>query len=364
MANALEAGKSGYVYANSLEEGCFGCGYCVLCTVPHLNNSGLPNGFNKLEIGVPPTQIDPRMANIPVEVNNALGDPLIQWEDTLKRLETLVEYGHKGVVLLITKGVLSPEKASALAQIKQNLNLVVLLSISGLKPPIEPGNLQGRLNNISILNDVGIPTIGYLRPIIPGYNDDPDLIRQLLDCMAEKGLRYLSFAGLMGKEPVINQLEQVTHTKILPPQPYNKWSEESKLISPSLVSLIESYAASLGIFTFRKTSCAVTVAGGLDKDYNLNMYKPDKYNCAQCINKEKCLGHQDPLYEPRVESALEILEAEGNIEFINGISRLVLQGAHTMGEVALARWLATLQVIAEHTLSTTMIPDKWRVTSN
>lgn len=378
----LEVGKSFWIYANSKESGCFSCAYCVLSSIAHLRDGELVDGFNKLEIGVPPTKIDSRLDQIPVSVNNALGDPIIQWQDTIARLDSLAEHNHVGPVAIITKGSLDERKVYQLKRYLSVLKLVVLQSISGLGRPIEPDNLQARIHNIRLLTSADVPVIAYLRPIIPGYNDDLEKIDYVLSESAEAGVRHVSYAGLMGKKEVIERLNRVLSKEMTPPEGFSQWEEDKKLISSRLRLFIESRCRNLGLEVYRRTSCAVTNILGLPYDYNLHMYRPDKYNCNNCANRVGCYEQKDHFDKERVEVTLDVLKTQGVIQkntsrtpcplkeacnhslptcYTDELFRLILQGSHTMGEIALARWLAAIPVTADQINDTTLIDNIWDV---
>ena len=101
-------------------------------------------------------------ASFPVAVNNFYGDPLIQWSDTLKKLEYLTRQGHKGVVTVITKGVITNPMAERFRGfIKRGLKLLVCVSISEL-PQFEKVGMEHRYKNFSVLNNAGIRNLATL----------------------------------------------------------------------------------------------------------------------------------------------------------------------------------------------------------
>src|SRR4030042_277245 len=192
-----EAGKSFWTYANSREcNGCFGCGYCILSSVGHIAPQGNLDTIKPLEIGDPPGKLDPRMKAIPVAVNNAYGDPTLQWEDTLNRID-----------------------------------------------------------NIQLLVDSGIPVVPYLRPIIPGFNDSEEFLDETIRDVSTAGARLICYAGLMGKEEVPSRLNGVLGEEVKPPKGFDRWEEDLKLVSPKCRSFIETTAKDAGLEVYRKTSC-------------------------------------------------------------------------------------------------------------
>jgi len=89
------------------------------------------------------------------------------------------------------------------------------------------------------------------------------------------------YSGLRGTEDVIKLLEEQTKEKIAPPPGYEKWQKDHKLVEERVRNFIESYAKKLGLLVFRKTSCAVSYAAGLESDYNCHWAQPEKYGCEE-----------------------------------------------------------------------------------
>jgi len=143
-----EAVKSWWEYVHNTSR-CFGCAYCILSSRRDLKDDGGMSGiegFTDREIGEVPSRVSEILSKIPVAINNYFGDPGIQWEDTLSKLENLEKAGHQGPVGIITKSYINPEKARRLKESK--CKVVVLQSISNLPASIEPSNHQKRIESL------------------------------------------------------------------------------------------------------------------------------------------------------------------------------------------------------------------------
>jgi DNA repair photolyase len=374
-----EAVKSWWEYVHNTSR-CFGCAYCILSSRRDLKDDGGMSGIESFidrEIGEVPSKVSEILSRIPVAINNYFGDPGIQWKDTLSKLENLEKAGHQGPVGIITKSYLSPEKARRLKESK--CKVVVLQSISNLPAPIEPLNHQKRIESLGNLSSAGVPTVAYLRPLIPGYNTHEDVLRATLDSIAQSGCRIVCYSGLRGTEDVIELLENKVKEKITPPPGYERWQKDHKLVEERARELIESYAKKLGLLVFRKTSCAVSYAAGLESDYNCHWAQPEKYGCEECIMSEKCAKaatEWEESAENRVRDALHVLGAEGAMEKnprkqvcqlkevchypcsscpVSGGTRLKLKGKKSLGELSIARWVAGIPVEAEEIINTPRI---------
>ena len=374
-----EATKSWWEYVHNTSR-CFGCAYCILSSRQDLKDENAMSGIESFidrEIGEVPSKISEILSRIPVVINNYFGDPLLQWKDTLAKLESLEKAEHQGPIGIITKSYINPEKARRLKESK--CRVVVLQSISNLPAPIEPLNHQKRIESLQNLSAAGVPNIAYLRPLIPGYNTHEDILRATLDSIAQSGCKIVCYSGLRGTEDVIELLKKRLGKEITPPPGFEKWQKEHKLVEERVKRFIESYAKKLGLLVFRKTSCAVSYALGLESDYNCHWTQPEKYGCQECVMSEKCAkaaAEWEKSGSQRVSDALRILGAEGTIENtprkqicqlkevcpypcsscpVSGGTRLKLKGKKSLGELSLARWIAGIPVDAEEIIDTPRI---------
>lgn len=358
-----EGGKSFFVYANN-KTNCFKCAYCMLSGVEYLKEKNRGE-LSNLEIGENPRNLHKMMTNIPVAINNAFGDPVLQWEDTITKLKDLEKTEHEGPVGIITKGFISETKARKLKNF--DLNLVVLQSVSNLPQEIEPINYEKRIESIKHLKQNEIPTIAYYRPIIPGYNDSFEKISKTMEDAKQSGVDCMVYSGLLGTPEVLDLLEKNTGEKISCPEGFSQWQNDHKLISKKVQDFITEEKGNLE--TFRKTSCGITYALNLEYDYNIHYSKPQKYGCRDCINRDKCISNGTGLNFEKIKSSLEIVDTEGKIHentsekeckledictsscttcSISKGNVLKLEGKYTLGELGVVRWLSGLTVTADY----------------
>lgn len=378
-SRVFEAVKSWWVYVHNTSR-CFKCAYCILSSRNDLKEEGGMSGlgsFINREIGEVPSRVSEVLRKIPVSINNYFGDPGIQWKDTLGKLEQLETSGHEGPIGVISKSYFNPEKAKRLAD--SRCRVVVLQSISNLPENIEPMGHAKRIESIKNLVEAGVPTVAYLRPLIPGYNTYEDILRATLDSIAQSGCKMVCYSGLRGTTDVIDLLEKQLGKRIEPPPGYQEWQKDHKLVEGKIKDFIESYAKKLGLKVFRKTSCAVSYASGLESDYNCHWEQPEKYGCGECDMAEGCsraVGEWEGSAEQRVNDTLKILGAEGSIEKkprktacqlkevchypcsscpVSGGTKLHLKGKWSLGELSVARWVAGIPVEADEIIDTPRI---------
>lgn len=358
----FEGGKSFYVFADNKTE-CFKCGYCVLSSVDYLH---IQEHFRKLKIGVLPSKIHPMFRNIPVAVNNAYGDAGLQWANTKDKLEALANDGHKGIVGIITKDWFRESGMDLLKELKTDLDLVVLQSVSNLPQNIEPSSYFLRIKNIKKLVNNGINVLPYFRPIIPEYNDNPKVIESTIKDCAIAGVKGIVYSGLMGTPQVIKLLQNRVKHPIKVPQGYPQWMIGHKLVAKGTRNLIEDTCRYHGIEPFRKTSCGVSHATGKTFDYNIHYVRPEKYNCVECVMG--CANHASKEKDMEIEPILKIIKAEGTIEYNREIgeckleqvctnpctscslsngTKIHLEGTYTLGEISIIRWLTGFTVFAD-----------------
>lgn len=369
----FEGGKTFFVFASSKED-CFNCAYCVLSGVDYLKETGTDFEFKDLEIGVNPSKIHPSLKKIPVSINNAFGDPGIQWKNTLEKLADLESTQHEGPVGIITKSTITKDRAKALSEF--DLKIAVLQSVSNLPQIIEPPKYSNRLISIENLTNAGVATLPYFRPIIPGFNDSDEIIKKTMQDTSNAGAKALVYSGLLGTKSVLGLLEKKTGVKINPPEGYSQWQEDHKLISKKTEAKIKQYATENNIYTFKKTSCGITYVLDLDHDFNVHYTKPEKYDCESCVNLEKCTDNAIEQNNKNPTEILKIIGAIGKLEenqyegpckledvcnkacasCTNSKGRILrLNGEYTQGEIGLVRWMTNTVTTADKIKPTNII---------
>ncbi len=247
------------------------------------------------------------LRQIPVSINNFYGDPTLQWSDTLTKLDDLLETHHEGPVGLILKGRLCEGKVADLRLRKdKGLNIVVLVSISELRSMENVGH-EHRYENIRLLNEVGVPAIGYIRPLTPPYNTNRETINYIFRRLSEVNCRAAVVAGFRGDEMLVNEMQ---------PAEVTEWVLRVKQITPEIWSDTLAASKEFGVQLFTRTSCAVDFLLGHKWTYNPYYNSPKLVKCSEvsCPLLTTCQG----LSEPR-EGSIEFLKELGyDVKFVAG----------------------------------------------
>lgn len=244
-----------------------------------------------------------KFLHLPYSINNLYGDPFFptQVENTFKKLDTLVQEGHKGVVSIITKTEITEVMATRLHSYVDKLNLVVLVSCSGLPYSIErvKGN---RINTIKLCVQYSIPVLPYIRPFIPDYNTNAATIDSLFKSISEAGLDVVVISGLRGNDQVLSNLDLTTKEK-------QSWSARVKIIPSDMRSILTEASAKYNIHLFERTSCGVTFILGDNHSYNPYYASPQLAKCHSCPLKQTCFDVQE-WYSP-VKEDLDFVTSLG-----------------------------------------------------
>jgi hypothetical protein len=247
------------------------------------------------------------LRQMPVVVNNFYGDPVMQWKNTMEKLGDLDSSRHSGPVGLIMKGKLNERKVAQLKEVKdKGLNLVTLISISEL-PDMEGTGSEHRYENIRLLTEAGIPTIAYIRPMIPPFNTSEEVIGNIFKKLREAGCTSAVTSGFRGDEALISKLSPDEHVK---------WALRVKVMPGEIFERIKRHAQENGIQLYTRTACAVSAVTSESKTYNPYYNSPNLVKCSElnCPLQDTC----GPLSEPRPGS-MELIRRLGfEVEFIPG----------------------------------------------
>ena len=269
--------KSFYLLGDSLKF-CYDCKYCRL------------NGEASFErhYCVLPSEINENFKSIPVAVNLFYGDPFLQIENTVRYLRLLESVGHKGPVIIVTKGDFSkfPDE-------KFNLDLHIAFSTFGINSSLD-GNTMERFENN--LKEINRRTNNYkysieFRPIIYGVNDSIDVFNKVLSLASLYNLA-VGYSGLQGKPSSVEIWKK--NNIDLKPYPGYKFGHK-KIIDKRVINFFESLAKVYGVAIFRKTSCLFSYVHNLERDYNAHYYRPSELNCKECIMHDKCMNYKNSL---------------------------------------------------------------------
>lgn len=241
------------------------------------------------------------LRDVPVSINNLYGDPMIQWGDTVQKLESLARSGHTGPVGIIIKGVVTPDRARVLREfIDRGLQVVVLVSISELYPRFENVPMAHRYRNLAVLREAGVSVIAYVRPMTPPYNTAPEVIDRIFTNLAANGAMHVVASGFRGDDAIVRQMSPDEHVE---------WVLRVKQMNGEVFTRFLDHCTRLGMHLFTRTSCGVCAVLGRP-DYNPYLYSPRLVRCSEVGCPNYLNGSCQPVTAPKPGS-IELLRYLG-----------------------------------------------------
>ena len=262
------------------------------------------------------------LLDFPVAINNFYGDPLIQWENTCKRLNILVEQKHIGPVGIITKSKITDNRINDLVDFRnKGLNIVVLCSISELVD-FEKAPHDYRYENIRKLNTAGIPNIAYIRPMVPPYNTSPGTIDHIISNLAKVHADAVCLSGFRGDDELVNDMS---------PDDKLEWTMRVKLLSKDVYERFKVGAEANNMHLFLRTACAVAYVLGLKSPFNPYYNSPNLCKCSElnCPLLSTCKRSTDVK-----DGSLEFLSFLGfdvEIQYKDGNELCYVEGDNRLG---------------------------------
>lgn len=266
---------------------CYGCSYCRAA-----------NKYEKKSFFIPPAEINPLLRRIPVVVNIFYGDPVMYSEETVKCLELLEESKHTGPVVIITKGDLDSVAGRQILERDWNLNIHFGLSYFGTPVYDNRGTFRVVQDNLEYIQKVNhlmnykykqkyTYNIEY-RPIIKNINDSEwhfDTIFKI----ASKYHSSIAYSGLQVEKELAEKIKKEN----LPFEPYDGFDfGMKKNLSKDIEDKLHAYSVQYNVPIFKKTSCAITFAQYLPRDYNAHYYRPNEVGCTTCVRKALCHAYK------------------------------------------------------------------------
>lgn len=250
--------------------------------------------------------------NVPISINNLYGDPFFktQRENTFRKLNNLINTGHKGIVSIITKSEINEDDVKRLKLIKDKLNLIVLVSCSELPYSIEkvPGN---RYKTLQRCIESNIPAIAYVRPFIPKYNTCEKIIRNMLKKISETKCKRIVVSGLRGTDDVLLNSE-------ISKEEIENWSLRVKIMPLDVGKYIEKYSNEYGLKVYKRTSCGVSAELNMKYSYNPYYHSPQLAGCEECELKRTCFDKQKEFYPTKEDlDFIKILGYDAQIVNVN-----------------------------------------------
>lgn len=302
-----------------------------------------------------------KLSHIPISINNMYGDPLMQWDNTIEKLNKLLSEKHKGVISIITKGCFSNLKCEQIEKYRRlGLNIIVLVSVSGLPTSIEPVSLEARLNGLANLKRYKIPAIPYLRPFIAGLNDKIEVLENLFQSISEIGYKEVIISGFRGSDDIVSRTIDTNKAKA-------NFMVRVKTMPEGISSTLNELSEKYNIFLHKRTSCGVASVLGLKHSWNPYTESPNMAGCKDCPIKTSCfdkrsdvkvtekeinllsyLGY-DVNYESRkIDAQLCATISDNRSECpsccttcyrLKGIERINVSNAKSLGDLAFMRFL-------------------------
>lgn len=276
--------KSFVSYSHGLNK-CFGCKYCRAIETDKLNYDILPE------------EINPIFKSFPVAINLMYGDPLLQVDDTVKKLRRLESVGHTGPVIIITKGDIS--KFPILETF--DLNLHFGLSTFGCDSPYDGNTLKRFIRNLDVISQSNYKYNIEFRPIIRDVNDSDDVF----DFVCRTASEYKTSIGYSGLQ-VNPSLKQYLESQDIHFKPYDGHEFGlKKFISDERDNRLREIAKSYDVPIFRKTSCLIAHTHNLERDPNAHYYRPNEVGCWDCPMRDKCMSYKKS-HETKTKLDIEI----------------------------------------------------------
>ena len=269
--------KSGMLIGKELNH-CFNCAYCRA-------NNGQLLDFTKYM----PAELNFEFANIPVLVNLFYGDPTLQVETTMEMLNRLEESGHKGHVVIVTKGDMG-----LIQKVWRSYNLDIHFGIStfGINSNYDGGTTQRFENNLKICQEMGVPYSIEFRPIIKNVNDQSTTFEYVTNIAAKYGVG-IGYCGLQVSDETRERLAR----EGIEFEPYDEkvGFGLKKFISQEKDANLRTLAGNKNVGAFKKTSCLIATTNGAP-DYNAHYYRPREVGCYGCKNRDVCFAYKDDLF--------------------------------------------------------------------
>ena len=266
-------GKSFMMIGDSLPK-CFNCSYCRA------------NDSNNYHFHLLPTELNLLFNNIPIAVNLFYGDPMLQLNNTLSLLDKLESIGHKGPVLLVTKGDLTKFPLNK----HYNIDLHFGLSTFGINSKYDGGTMERFGTNLSWAKNSGYKYSIEFRPIINEINSSQEIIENIIS-LAYEFNTGIAYSGLQVSE----NLKQRLREDNIEFKPFDNHEFGLKKYVGKSVQNLFSKCNTYNIPIFKKTSCLMTWTHNLNRDPNAHYYRPNEVGCNNCPMKEKCFKYKNNL---------------------------------------------------------------------
>lgn len=142
--------------------------------------------------------------------------PIEEWvELTRNTLTLLLEHGMR--VLITTKSYLVRRDVDILSKTPSAVMITITTLNRGVSRILEPDapSPEDRLEAIRYLKDHGIPVGARIDPVIPGVNDDPLELKDLVDAIVDAGAQHIVTSTYKARGDSLKRLSQAFKDKSL-----------------------------------------------------------------------------------------------------------------------------------------------------
>ncbi|GIH69139.1 radical SAM protein [Sphaerimonospora thailandensis] len=253
----------------------------------------------------------------PLQLFNKATDPFLPGvkPHTFAVLEELDRRGLSNLVLIITRFHVREEDMARLGRL-QYIRPTLLFTYSGINDArVEPiAKTSTTVDSIrtAAAHRGNTKVILYWRPIVPGWNDDPDTMAGVLQVADETGVDAIVFTGYYHKE------ENATYLRDLGvPVPYaDNWQRRKVLPGELDASVVQAWRDSgISIPLYRKTSCGVTAAWKLP-DYNGHLGVPELCDICPSEQVARCRQALKAPTPDEFRTALEMFGFDPDTPFL------------------------------------------------
>lgn len=226
----------------------------------------------------------------PVTANVSSTDPMHPRvrSSTLALARQLDARGYRNPFGIVTKGFLSAEDAEELQGLKF-LRPIVLASYSAMPARIEPIPLSRRLATMRNAVSAGLPLIISYKPIVPGWNDDEEQMREVMRAARDHGASAIIMGGLRLDEAIARAITDAGDE--LPFDVPDVWGEKAlPLEVRERILRVHSEVSPL-IPLYDHTSCAVSLVMEMTNYNALRLRDPEACS-ASCPARQlaRCDG--------------------------------------------------------------------------
>ncbi|MEV7965854.1 hypothetical protein AB0O34_07705 [Sphaerisporangium sp. NPDC088356] len=251
----------------------------------------------------------------PIQLFNKATDPMLPGvkPHTFAVLKELDRRGLTNLVLVITRFHVSAADMELLEGLR-NVRVTLLFTYSGIKDSRVEPIAKSDTTVSSILRAARMrrrtKVILYWRPIVPGWNDDPETMAGVLN--VGRHADAIVFTGYYHKEENAEYLRELGV-----PVPYGDDFQRRKVLPGELDARVVQAWRDSGIATplFRKTSCGVTYAHQV-ADYNGHLGVPELCDICPVAQVERCTAALRPPSEEEFRAALESFGYDTSAPFL------------------------------------------------